>query len=197
MPALVLTVILGADHNQPWVCKSWEWNRNPTAFAFLLLFVYNFSISVSEGLPFWLQLRWWCFFTPIFGISAFSGIFPELRTHDILLYKQGGNAAVWNRLQFLQIKDLRCVSTAPNGAWPRLGPVVIAVRTKATAVMYGTEVIYLLFLYVLYLTRVFSTQTSSVPVYIPNSPQRVLLPLVTAFVIPGEELYCSHLRVCQ
>lgn len=165
-------VILGKEHNQRWVCERWECNRNLTVFTFVLIRVYNCSISVPEDLPFWLWLRSWCLLTQIIGTLAFSGIFSELRTPEMLLYKQGGNAAVWSRRRSLQIKDgvFWCVSAAPNGAWSRLGLVVITVTTKATVVVYGTELIYLLFLYVLYLTSAFSMQTNLVPVYIPNSP---------------------------
>lgn len=55
------------------------------------------------------------------------------------------------------------VSTAPNGVWSRLRPVVITVRTKATAVVYGTELIDLLFVHILYLTSMTSVQASLVP----------------------------------
>lgn len=58
----------------------------------------------------------------------------------------------------------------PNGAWSRQGLGVNTVTTKAAVVVYGTDLIHLLFLYILYLTSTFSMQTSSVPVYIANSP---------------------------
>lgn len=49
--------------------------------------------------------------------------------------------------------------------------MVIIVTTEASAVGYGTELIYLLFLYVLF--SAFSVQTNSLPVYVSNSPQHV------------------------
>jgi len=54
--------------------------------------------------------------------------------------------------------------------------VVIAVTTRTTAVVYGTELIPLQFLYVLYLTSAFPMQTNSVPVHTPNSLQGVCCP---------------------
>jgi len=41
-------------------------------------------------------------------------------------------------------------------------------------VVYGTEVIHMLFLYALYLTSTFSIQTDSVPVYVSHSVFAVL-----------------------
>ncbi len=52
--------------------------------------------------------------------------------------------------------------------------MVITVTTKTAVVVYGTEVIHMLFLYALYLTSTFSIQTDSVPVYVSHSVFAVL-----------------------